>query len=175
MGKMVMHFEELTPALQASAGGKGSMLARMYQHDYPVPEGIVILTLGFQDGKLNAQAWSAVQAYVQRFRSHHGEVEFAVRSSALSEDSAQASYAGEFETVLNVTTDGQIREAIMRVYDSKSSERVEAYSAVKGMEQAHEIAVVIQIMVRSELSGVLFTADPITGSYAAMVGNYVYG
>lgn len=175
MGKMVVHFEELTPALQANAGGKGSMLARMYQHKYPVPEGIVVLTSAFQDGKLNVQAWSAVQAYVQRFRSHYGEVAFAVRSSALSEDSAQASYAGEFETVLNVTMDEQIREAIMRVYDSKSSERVKAYSAVKGMEQAHEIAVVIQIMVRSVMSGVLFTADPITGSHAAMVGNYVHG
>lgn len=175
MGRMVVHFEELTPTLQANAGGKGSMLARMYQHKYPVPEGIVVLTTAFQDGKLNAQAWSDVQVYVQRMRSHHGEVAFAVRSSARNEDSVQASYAGEFETVLDVKTDEQISEAIMTVYESKSSERVEAYSAVKGMEQAHEIAVVIQMMVRSVLSGVLFTADPITGSHAAMLGNYVHG
>ncbi|MDJ1632075.1 PEP/pyruvate-binding domain-containing protein [Bacillus velezensis] len=43
------------------------------------------------------------------------------------------------------------------------------------MEDEHEIAIVIQLMIPSEISGVLFTADPITGSRREMTGNYVYG
>jgi phosphoenolpyruvate synthase/pyruvate phosphate dikinase len=69
--------------------------------------------------------------------------ELAVRSSALSEDSDTASsFAGGFESVLNVKTDDEVREAL-------------------------QMAVVVQLMVPSELSGVLFTANPITGSRIA--------
>src|SRR5690606_20228921 len=92
-----------------------------------------------------------------------------------SEDSASASFAGEFETVLNVKTDDDILDAIHKVFKSRESERVKVYSAVQGMERSHEIAVVVQEMVPSDISGVLFTADPITGSYANMIGNFVYG
>lgn len=46
---------------------------------------------------------------------------------------------------------------------------------VQGMEQSHQIAVVIQLMVQPKISGVLFTVDPITGSYQSMIGNYVHG
>jgi len=53
--------------------------------------------------------------------------------------------------------------------------RVKVYSAVQGIEQSHRIAVVVQRMVQSEISGVLFTADPITGSRTSMTGNFVHG
>jgi len=43
------------------------------------------------------------------------------------------------------------------------------------MDRSHQIAVVIQIMIQSEISGVLFTADPITGSHESMTGNFVFG
>ncbi len=101
--------------------------------------------------------------------------QFAVRSSALSEDSARTSFAGEFETVLNVESDKEIQEAIYTVFRSREAERVKAYSAIQGMDQLHQIAVVVQLMVPSEISGVLFTADPFTGSFASMIGNYVHG
>jgi len=77
--------------------------------------------------------------------------------------------------VLNVKTDKEIQDAIYTVFRSRESERVKAYSVVQGLEQSHEIAVVIQLMVQSEISGVLFTSDPITGSYTSMIGNYVHG
>ncbi len=175
MNKMVMSFKELTPELQVLAGGKGGMLSRMYQSGYPVPEGFVVLPSSFQGDKLNEKAWEDVKAALNGIRKKHNESLFAVRSSALSEDSAQASFAGEFETVLNMRTDEDIIKAIHIVYESKESDRVKAYSTVQGMEQSHQIAVVVQLMVKSEISGVLFTADPITGSYTSMIGNYVYG
>lgn len=175
MTNMVKGFQELTPELQISAGGKGGMLARMFQGGYPVPEGFVILPSAFQGEKLNEKAWIQILVFLNAIRKNNADALFAVRSSALSEDSAQASFAGEFETVLNVQTDEKIMKAIYTVFRSRLSERVKTYSSVQGMEESHQIAVVVQLMVPSEISGVLFTADPITGSFANMIGNYVYG
>ncbi|URV79777.1 hypothetical protein M5C89_21255 [Bacillus velezensis] len=175
MNDCVKTFGELPDELYSFAGGKGSILSKMYQSGYPVPEGFVILPSAFQDGQLRHQAREAVDQYVKSIRSRHASALFAVRSSALSEDSAQASFAGEFDTVLNVKTDQDMSRAIDEVRRSAQSERVKAYSAVQGMEDEHEIAIVIQLMIPSEISGVLFTADPITGSRREMTGNYVYG
>ncbi|MFC7439783.1 PEP/pyruvate-binding domain-containing protein [Laceyella putida] len=175
MGNAVKSFKELTPELWAFAGGKGGMLARMFQDGYPVPEGFVILPSAFQGEKLNPEAWNETQASLHAIRKNHEGALFAVRSSALSEDSAQASFAGEFETVLNAKTDKEILEAIYTVHRSRQAERVKVYSSVQGMEPSHQIAVVIQLMVPSEISGVLFTADPITGSNTSMTGNFVHG
>lgn len=172
---MVKTFKDLTPDLQVFAGGKGGMLAKMYQDGYPVPDGLVILPSAFDKEKLIINAWNEIQALLNDIRTKSGDAQFAVRSSALSEDSAQASFAGEFETVLNVKDDKDIQAAIYTVFRSRESERVKIYSSGKGFEQNHQIAVVIQLMIQSEISGVLFTADPITGSYTIMIGNYVYG
>jgi len=175
MMNIVKSFKDLTPELQTFAGGKGGMLARMYQEGYPVPEGFVILPSAFQGEKLHGKAWGEILFFLNAIRKNNEAALFAVRSSALSEDSAQASFAGEFETVLNVGTDKEIQEAIYKVFRSRESERVRAYSSVQGIDQSHQIAVVIQLMVPSKISGVLFTADPITGSFAKMIGNYVHG
>src|SRR5690606_17379716 len=121
------------------------------------------------------EAWNEIQAHLNKIRKNHEGALFAVRSSSLNEDSAQASFAGEFETVLNVETDEEIQEAIYTVFKSRQSERVKVYSSVQGIDQSQQIAVVVQLMVPSEISGVLFTADPITGSFTNMLGNYVYG
>jgi phosphohistidine swiveling domain-containing protein len=176
MTEMIRTFDELLPEEQSLAGGKGGTLARLYQAGYPVPDGFVILPGAFADDQLRAEAWAQVQMQLEQARkSENGTAAFAVRSSALSEDSAFASFAGEFETVLDVHTDEMIRAAIHTVRWSRHSERVRAYSEAKGMEAIHDMAVVVQGLVRAELSGVLFTADPVTGSHRAMIGNYVYG
>ena len=175
MGNMVKSFKELTSDLQAYAGGKGGMLSKMYQEGYPVPDGFVIMPSSFENEKLNDKAWKEIESLLSDIRSKNNGALFAVRSSGLNEDSVQASFAGEFETVLNVEKDEEILEAIYTVFKSKESERVKTYSSAQGMDHAHQIAVVIQLMVKSEISGVLFTADPITGSHTSMVGNYVYG
>src|SRR5690606_29958166 len=65
--------------------------------------------------------------------------------------------------------------AIHTVAASAHSERVRAYTLVQGISEAHRVAVVIQRMVHPEISGVLFTVNPVTGSYKEMTGNYVHG
>ena len=175
MAHTVKSFKELTPELRSLAGGKGSVLAKMLQDGYPVPDGVIVLPAAFEDNQLNNEAWTELQARLKAMRQNHEGALFAVRSSALGEDSARASFAGEFETVLNVRTDKEIWEAVLRVHKSRLSERVKVYSAANGLDQSHRLAIVIQLMVHSEISGVLFTADPITGSFARMIGNFVYG
>jgi hypothetical protein len=140
-----------------------------------VPDGFVILPNAFKDDELTRDAWFEARLQLERLRNGNGKTAFAVRSSALSEDSLQASFAGEFDTVLDVHTDAMVREAVETVRRSGGSERVQAYTLAKGMDTGHDVAVVVQKLVRAEISGVLFTADPVTGSHMKMSGNYIYG
>jgi phosphohistidine swiveling domain-containing protein len=173
---VVYTFRELPPEQQPLAGGKGGTLARLYQAGYPVPQGLVLLPAAFAGDRLTAEAWAQVKQHLAGVRrTRHGMAALAVRSSALSEDSSQASFAGEFETVLDVHTDDAIQAAIHTVRHSRHSERVRAYSDAKGLDAAHDMAVVLQRLVRADFSGVLFTADPISGSQAYMPGNFVFG
>jgi phosphohistidine swiveling domain-containing protein len=171
----VKSFRELTSEELGSAGGKGGNLARLFKAGYPVPDGLVILPHGFRGEELSPEAWARVKTLIGGVREGDGEASFAVRSSALGEDSAQASFAGEFETVLDVHGDEEIWEAIHTVRRSRESERVRAYRLAHGMESSQEISVVVQRMIHPDVSGVLFTADPVTGSTSEMMGNFVHG
>jgi len=77
--------------------------------------------------------------------------------------------------VLDVRSDERVREAIHTVRRSRHAERVRAYSQAQGIEPLHDMAVVVQRLVRADISGVLFTADPVSGSHVRMTGNFVYG
>jgi len=177
---MIRTFRDLTELERQKAGGKGGTLSRLYQNGYPVPDGFIILPEAFSGDEINPAAWQQVKAQLADMRRANHRTAFAVRSSALSEDSAFASFAGEFETVLDVHTDEMVREAIHTVRRSRDSDRVKAYTQAKGVETnqvdgGHEIAVVVQRLVRADISGVLFTADPVSGNRNEMIGNFVYG
>jgi phosphohistidine swiveling domain-containing protein len=173
---MIRSFGELTKDEEPLAGGKGRTLARLYRAGYPVPDGFIILPAAFAGDDLAGEAWALVQLHLARLRKEDKGGALAVRSSALSEDSAVASYAGEFETVLDVRTDAEVRQAIHTVRCSRHGARAQAYSRAQGLEEtAHEMAVVVQRLIRADLSGVVFTADPLTGDLTRMTGNFVHG
>ena len=132
MSKRVWSFDELEAEQMVSSGGKGGALARLYQADFPVTDGFVIMPTAFVDDELTADAWMQVQDHLAPLRQADPETAFAVRSSALAEDSAEASFAGEFETVLNVRTNEEIRQAIQTVFHSRVSERVRVYTQARG-------------------------------------------
>ncbi|MFN8038227.1 MAG: phosphoenolpyruvate synthase [Acidimicrobiales bacterium] len=92
----------------------------------------------------------------------------AVRSSAAGEDSADASFAGMNETFTDVTADDLV-ERVLDCWASVFGERVVAYRATRGIGREPAIAVVVQAMVDSERSGVMFSADPSTGDRAHVV------
>ena len=88
----------------------------------------------------------------------------------------RASFAGEYETVLDVRADEDIRSAIRAVRLSRHGAGAAAYGRAQGLErEEQEMAVVVQLFVRADVSGVLFTVDPATGSAAQMTGNFVHG
>ena len=165
--RYVYSFRECPEEALARAGGKGASLVRMVRMGLPVPEGFVVMADGFIDGEPRAEVISYLMENISR------DCTYAVRSSALNEDGGENSFAGQYETVTDVAPDG-IEDALHTVGMSAYSSRVEVYS--ESAQTVFEgIGAVVQRFVKPEIAGVLFTADPITGSAATMVGNFVRG
>jgi pyruvate,water dikinase len=90
---------------------------------------------------------------------------YAVRSSATAEDLPTASFAGQQDTYLNVVRQEAILQHVSRCWASLFSERAVTYRLRNGVGQRKvQMAVVVQRMVFPQVSGILFTADPITGN-----------
>ncbi len=90
---------------------------------------------------------------------------YAVRSSATAEDLPTASFAGQQDTYLNVIGPAAILQHVSRCWASLFAERAVTYRLRNGLaHQKVHMAVVVQRMVFPEASGILFTADPITGN-----------
>ena len=101
---------------------------------------------------------------------HMGERLFvAVRSSAVGEDRAFASFAGMHETYTNVRGEKDLLRCIQDCWASAYSERVLAYRRAQNIADEPAIAVVVQEMVSADKSGVLFTVEPSSGDPARMV------
>jgi|GEM_PF-503685 len=99
----------------------------------------------------------------------------AVRSSATAEDATGTSFAGMHETFANVCGDEELLERIRDCWVSVFGDRVLAYRASQQMTEEPAIAVVVQVMIPSERSGVLFTADPSTGDTTRLVIEATFG
>ena len=100
----------------------------------------------------------------------------AVRSSATAEDLAEASFAGQQETYLNVEGEAQVVRAVQNCWASLFEDRAIFYRSSKGFGQLEVgIAVVVQRMVQSDRSGVMFTVDPVTNDDSRIVIEAVYG
>jgi phosphohistidine swiveling domain-containing protein len=100
----------------------------------------------------------------------------AVRSSATAEDLPGMSFAGQQETFLNVTGDEPLLEALRRCWASLWTARAIGYRLRMGVDQSSvSMAVVVQRLVQSEVSGVLFTANPTTGNRTELVVDASYG
>ena len=103
-------------------------------------------------------------------------VPVAVRSSATAEDLPGASFAGQQDTLLNVVGVDAVLDAVRRCWASLWTDRAVAYRAKGRVEQrAVQMAVVVQRIVPSEISGVVFTADPVTGDRSVCSIDASYG
>ncbi|GBN76216.1 putative phosphoenolpyruvate synthase, partial [Araneus ventricosus] len=104
-------------------------------------------------------------------------VRFSIRSSACGEDSEDLSAAGQMLTVLGVRGINNITDAVIKCWSSKFGYEAVQYARQNGQSIKSSMAVVIQEMVPSEVSGVLFTVDPVTGdpSNLCVTANYGLG
>ena len=110
------------------------------------------------------------KAYRQLCEEEGREVYVAVRSSATAEDLPGASFAGQQETYLNVRGEDNVVEMVKKCWSSLYTPRAIYYRVQKGFKHEEvSIAVVVQKMVDSEKSGVMFTSHPVTGEKIAII------
>lgn len=155
----------LAQITDASAGGKAYGLARLVAMGLPVPPAFVLR---------NASAEDFPVALDQSYRAL-GKPLVAVRSSALGEDGGEASFAGQYETVLNVQGPDQLRDAIRHCVASASSERARSYQQAQAGGDPVTMNIVVQAMVDARAAGVVFTADPVSARRDLLVIDAVAG
>src|SRR4051794_17845079 len=154
MNAAVITLAEAGTADRAAVGGKAGVLGELVATGFPVPPGLVVTA-----GAAHIDGWEAsVEAAARRL----GASRFAVRSSGSAEDLPDASYAGLYETYLNVG-EGGVAEAVRRCFAAATAERVSAYHARHG-GGARSMAVLVQAMVDPVAAGVAFTVHPVTGA-----------
>jgi pyruvate,water dikinase len=145
----VVPLDAVDAADAARVGGKAANLGELKKAAFNVPDGFVVI------GEPPEDLAETLRAF--------GGGPLAVRSSAVAEDLADASFAGQYETFLNVQGLEQLRKAIGDCRRSASSARVASYRANRAEAAPVEIAVLVQRMVPAEAAGVAFTANPVTG------------
>ena len=145
----VVLLDAVDAADAARVGGKAANLGELKRAGFNVPDGFVVI------GEPPEDLADTLRAL--------GGGPLAVRSSAVAEDLADASFAGQYETFLNVQGLDQLRKAIGDCRRSASSARVASYRANRAEKAPVEIAVLVQRMVPAESAGVAFTANPVTG------------
>lgn len=155
----------LTEITDASAGGKAYGLSRLLAMGLPVPPAFVVRDAGAGDIPENLE-----QSYLGLDRPA-----VAVRSSALGEDGEDASFAGQYDTVLNVVGIKHLREALAQCVASASHERAVSYQQEHAGGAAVTMNVVVQAMVNARTAGVVFTADPVSGRRDLLVIDVVEG
>ncbi|SDS86141.1 PEP/pyruvate-binding domain-containing protein [Microlunatus soli] len=161
----------ITPDLSHLVGGKAAGLGRLIAAGEQVPDGFCLTTHAFRRHAIpRDEVLAAYRAM--------GSGPVAVRSSATVEDGADASFAGQLDTLVNVSGPDELINAIDSCWASLESGRAVAYrSAVgrAGVEDDAQMAVVVQRMIDPAAAGVTFTANPITGTRTEMVIDAVAG
>jgi phosphohistidine swiveling domain-containing protein len=178
--------QEVEPA--SPVGGKARALAQLTSWDLPVPEWFVVLPSAFEASmpepmRANLDAAHArrqvlemsladdiaaeVDAALARLATQ--DASYAVRSSALDEDSAKLSFAGQLESAVGVAR-RDVGSKIVEIWASGFSERLMRYRRKAGLDaSAGAPAVIVQRMIAGEASGVAFSADPVSGRRAVSV------
>lgn len=151
------------------AGGKAARLGELTRHGFQIPDGFVLTTQLFGD------SGAAAQAISEALPSLGLGTQVAVRSSAIAEDLAQASFAGQYETVLGVIGKDQVLAAVERCWASAKTERVTTYARERGGGQVGHVAILVQRMVKADAAGVAYSANPVTGDREEAVVSAVRG
>ena len=194
----ILPLEKLRAGDQGTGGAKAVNLGVMMQQGFPVPGGFVVTTCAYrhhlEDSDID-NGWSVegirerltktqfpvlvareiIQAHQKLSRSYRGELVCAVRSSATDEDTAGASFAGQHATYYYVR-ESQLLAMIKACWGSLWSDAAVSYRQSQGLDhRAVEMAVIVQRMIPSEISGVVFTNNPVSGNPGEMVVESSWG
>lgn len=150
----IIFINDITPDMPV--GGKARSLVKLKLAGQRVPDGFVILPKRELDKTELFRAFDSLASE-----------RVAVRSSAVNEDGENTAWAGQLETKLNVGRDGLI-DAIKACRESAKSARARAYAAAHSQESG-EVAVIVQRMLNSDISGVAFSKHPVSGQDAVVI------
>ena len=171
LGDAGCHADELV-------GGKAATLSRLAAQ-FPVPDGFAIsaVSSSIAGAEADAIAPAVLDAYAElERRVGQTDVPVAVRSSALDEDGAGASFAGQHDTHLNVRGADAVFEAVRRCWASGHSAVALAYREQQGLNASNvQIAVLVQQLVDADVAGVAFSANPVTGNRDEVMINASWG
>jgi len=155
---LVLPLDRIDADAAERVGGKAAGLAAAIRAGERVPPGFCVTTEAHRSGTLPEDEVAAAYTAL-------GGGPVAVRSSATAEDLPDASFAGQQDTYLDVEGADALFAAVRRCWDSLWTDRAVAYRRDRGIDDASvHMAVVVQRMVRPRAAGVLFTANPVTGT-----------
>jgi pyruvate,water dikinase len=146
-------------------GGKSANLGELLASGIPVPGGFAIAA------GADEAVWDEV---VARYAELGEERPVAVRSSAVGEDSSEATFAGQYESYLWLRGADGVCEAVRKCWESATSSRAAAYRERVGGAQA-AMGVTVQLMVDAAVSGVMFTCNPVSGDPSMVSINASWG
>ena len=159
-----------------NAGGKARALARAERAGLPVPQWFVLSASAFHDSRDVSLSPAIARAVADALQNIAPDGQLvAVRSSASDEDGAEHSFAGQFESFLNVSPQ-DVPDKVRAVWQSAFTDRLLAYRREHGLSpMPHPPAVLIQRMVAARAAGVAFGADPVSGRRGVAVVSAVPG
>ena len=185
---LVLPLAELDRTEASLVGVKAANLGELARAGLPVPEGVVLTARAFgtflkaarlpPDSSALAEGVgipSNIKREIDRTIDSLGDGPLAIRSSSVEEDLPGVSFAGQYETVLDVRGAEAVAKAVRRCWDSAFGPRALEYRRSRDMEGIAPMAVVIQRMVRADSAGVAFTANPVTGDPQEVIVNAVRG
>lgn len=155
-------------------GGKAFNLCQLRDLKMNVPAFYIIPADQFEVDS-NPSLWADLSKQALQSGLFKNEnARFAVRSSGVAEDGQEHSFAGQFDTLLNVTTEG-LADAIKEVHSSAQSERVLHYRKKRNIKGSNSISIIIQKMIDPAVAGVAFGMHPVSGNTKEKVISTVFG
>jgi phosphoenolpyruvate synthase/pyruvate phosphate dikinase len=162
---------------ESVVGGKAASLSRLAAA-HAVPPGFAIAAMPAARHDVVDSLFGAIELAYQRLgeRCNASAPAVAVRSSALDEDGSDASFAGQHDTYLNIRGCDALIDAVRRCIQSAASGEAIAYRQRRGLAvEGVRMAVLVQQLVPSDVSAVVFSANPITGSRDEVMINSNWG
>ena len=146
-------------------GSKAVGLGDAARHGLPVPPGVGL------SGDLVEAIASGDEHAIEKVAEAIADLQppFAVRSSAVDEDGANASFAGQHLTVLNVHSTADVPGAVRDVWWSANSDSAITYRQKVGLFTRPSVGVVVQTLLNPDAAGVMFTENPVTGADERMI------
>ena len=171
---IILNNNNITDKEISFIGGKARQLNELQNLGFTIPNWIVLSTNVLQELFHADHQISKKILERQLAKYFSNDTQFAVRSSALQEDGVQHSFAGQFETELNISF-SNLWPAIQNVWKSIDSDHVRNYCKKNQIEGKPQMAIIIQEMVEPDTAGVAFGINPVTGDRQEKVISAVYG